>query len=292
MRIVFTVFALGALLAGAPMLAHMPAALAAALALSACIATAGIASGAFSALAVATGALAAVSAAALAPVSPELAGGLMVALLLAARSVRGRSDAVRGIAVLTALASGAASAAVVTHFAGAPIAIRAAAVLVGGVVASLALLVPADDAIAWSLVHYAGEMGEAPRGVLLRAVALRRRVEGEIEGLGASARRRLDRAWTSLEGTARSRLLARGATAEVLDRRIASHVDALERAYAAADERFARTAGLDDKALHGVRLEADAMAAEASALAEVSDAETAAEPAAREATEGTRVVVG
>ncbi|MEI8254597.1 MAG: hypothetical protein WCJ30_02890 [Deltaproteobacteria bacterium] len=279
MRIVFTVFALGALLAGTPLLAQIPAALAAALALSACIATAGIATGSWSALAVATGALAAVSAAALAPVSPELAGAVMIVLLLAARSVRGRTDAIRGIAMLTALASGAASAAVVTHFAGAPIAIRAAAALVGGVIASLALLVPADDGVAWSLVHYAGEMPEAPRAVLLRAVALRRRVEGEIEGLGTNARRRLDRAWTSLEATTRSRLLARGATADVLDRRIASHVDALERAYAAADERFARTAGLDDKALHGVRLEADAMAAEASALAEVSEPDVDATPA-------------
>lgn len=269
MRIVFTVFALGALLTGMPWLPQFPGVAAAVLAVTACVATACVATGSLSALAIASGALAAVCAVALGPVSPEIAGAVTVALIFAARGLRARTDALRGIAALTALASGAAGAVVVSHFGHASVAIQAAAMLVSGVSASLPLMVPADDAIAWSLVHYAAGMAGAPGAVLLRAVVLRRRVEGELEGLSTVARRRLDRAWTTLEAVSRSRLLARGATAGVLDRRIASHVDALERAYASADERIARAAGLDDNALHGLRLEADAMAAEASALAEL-----------------------
>lgn len=270
MRFIGIVVALGLVLAGGAFLAPLPAVAAAVAAIVACVLASTLVAGRASALAIACGALAAVALHAVMPYSAGVSGSIVVALLFAARTVRGRSDTIRGIGLLTSLVSGAVAAAVVSHYADAAIGIRAAAVLVAGVLAALPLIVPTDDAVAWSLVNYAREVGDAPKATLLRAAALRRRVDGEIEGLSGLAQRRLEKAWAALESTARARVLARGASADVLDQRIASHVDALERAYAAADERLARSAGLDDKALHNVRLEADALAAEASALAEVT----------------------
>jgi hypothetical protein len=99
---------------------------------------------------------------------------------------------------------------------------------------------------------------------------LRRRLAGGPEGLSFRALRRLERAWAALVGAAAARATARGAGAEVLDKRIRAHVETLERLYAAADERLARVAGLDDGALAAAKLEGEALEAEASALAEVS----------------------
>jgi hypothetical protein len=269
MRFVGIVVALGLVLAGGAFLSPLPAIAAAAAAIVACVLASALVAARASSLAIACGALAAVVLHAVMPYSAGVSGSIVIALLFAARTVRGRSDTIRGVGLLTSLVSGAVAAAVVSHYAAAAIGIRAASVLVGGVLAALPLMVPTDDAVAWSLVSYAREVGETSKATLLRAAALRRRIDGEIEGLSGLAQRRLEKAWSALESTACARVLSRGASADVLDQRIASHVDALERAYAAADERLARSAGLDDKALHNVRLEADAFAAEAAALAEV-----------------------
>jgi hypothetical protein len=270
MRFVAIIASLGLVLGGAAFLSPLPAVAGAAAAIAACVLASVLVAGRASSLAIACGALAAVALHAVMPHSAGVSGSLVLAMIFTARTVRGRTDTIRGIAMLTSLVSGAVAASVVTHYADAAIGLRAASVLVAGVLAALPLLVPADDAVAWALVNYAREIGEGSKADLLRAAALRRRLDGEIEGLSHLAQRRLEKAWIALESTARARVLARGASAEVLDQRIASHVDALERAYAAADERLARSAGLDDKALHHVQLEADALAAEASALAEVA----------------------
>ncbi len=272
MRFALIVSALGLVIGGAGYLASLPLALAAAVAIAACIAASSLVSGRASSLSIAAGALAAVALSALSPSNASAAAAIAMATIFLPRTIRARTDTMRGLAFIGSLVAGASAGAIAAHYAHAPDAVLAAAALVAALIAALPLLVPADDAVAWSLAQYARESGDSSKASLLKAVALRRRVDGDIEGLGATAHGRLKRAWSALEAAARARVLARGASADVLDQRITSHVDALERAYAAADERFARTAGLDDKALRNVNLEADSMAAEASALAELADA--------------------
>jgi hypothetical protein len=80
----------------------------------------------------------------------------------------------------------------------------------------------------------------------------------------------LESAWSALVDTARARATARSAASSLLDKRIARFVEVLERIYAAAEERAARAAGLDDKALLAAKMEGDRLEAEVSALVEVS----------------------
>ena len=281
MRFALIVSALGLVIGGAGYLASLPLALAAAVAIAACIAASSLVSGRASSLSIAAGALAAVALSALSPSNASAAAALAMATIFLPRTIRARTDTMRGLAFIGSLVAGASAGAIAAHYAHAPDAVLAAAALVAALIAALPLLVPADDAVAWSLAMAAPNMRRicSSKASLLKAVALRRRVDGDIEGLGATAHGRLKRAWSALEAAARARVLARGASADVLDQRITSHVDALERAYAAADERFARTAGLDDKALRNVNLEADSLAAEASALAELADAPPVAQEA-------------
>jgi hypothetical protein len=288
MRIIATVLFLGSALVAAPMLEFLGPAEAAGVSIIVGVVLAGLASEAFSPLSIALGALGAVAFNALAPYSPELAGGVLVTSALGARALRARTARWRGLHVLGALLSGCAAAAIANYYSQASFSIQAAAALVAGLVAAASILVPADDSIAYALVHLSGESPEPSRTELLRAAFLRRRVGEAPEGLSRMALKRLDRAWMTLVDAARGRLEATGATAEVLDKRIRAHVDALERLYTAANERIARAAGLTDEALAAARMEGEALQAEVAALTEVGENDVATPPEVleTESTEG------
>jgi hypothetical protein len=270
MRIVAIVLALGAAALFGPRVAGIEPALAAAIAIAACVSLTTLIEGRVTTYGVAVGALAALGYCALLPVSRELAGAMSTALVLAPRALRGRNALLRGSHVLAALAGGGVASAIAQSFDHGRIAVQGAAVLVAGIVAAGAMAFPSDDAVGFALAQLAPELPDETRPHVLRALALRRSLaHDEDPGVSRRGRDRLERAWHALVEAARARLFAQGNSAALLETRIASHVDALERVYAAAGERQARVVGLDDKALTAARLEGDALLAEASALAEV-----------------------
>jgi hypothetical protein len=278
MRTAATVLLLGAALVAAPSLSELEAGTAALLAIGVAVVLAGLACEAFSPLSTGLGALGALAHTALAPVSLPLAGSALMAFVLGARTARARTSPLRGAHLLVSIGTGGVAAWIAARYAGDEVSIQAAAGLVAGLLASAAMLVPVDDVVAHALARLAAEAPDPARAALLRAVALRRRVDGAPEGLSYRTSRRLERAWGTLVDAARARVQATGATAVLLDARIQSHVDALERIHAAADERLARAAGLDDRALTAARLEGEQLEAEVAALAEVGTSSPSSPP--------------
>lgn len=278
MRNVLSVLSLGTSLVAAPYLLDLPPALAAAATLAVSVPLTGVCSDGFTPLAIAVGALGALVFQGAAPHSLPVAAALMVTLASMPRAMRARTPAQRGAHVLSSLFCSAIAAGIAAHSAwggSVDLAVRCAAVLVAGLVASAPRLLPADEPLAYALLGAASDAPESVRTVLLRAVFLRRRVqETPPEGLSTRAFGRLERAWTVLLDAAESRVsnTSRPQTAALVDARITAHVDALERIYAAADERLARTAGLDDGALREASMAAESLEAEVAALAELAHA--------------------
>jgi hypothetical protein len=280
MRIALSLLLLGAALVAAPSLPSLETPVAALLAVGVAVLLAGLVCEGFTPLSVGLGALGALAHGALLPLSAGIAGAALVACVLGARSLRARTDRLRGVHLLASLAAGGVAAALAAHFSGESAGVQAAAALVAGLLACLPLALPADDGVTHALVHCADEAPEPARTALLRAAQLRRRAGGVPEGLSRTAARRLERAWSVLVDTARARLEVRGGSGALFDARIESHVEALERFHRAADERLARAAGLDDHALHAARVESEQLEAEAAALADVAHGERTAGPAA------------
>ena len=276
-----------------PLLDRFDAGLVALASIGVSVALAGVACEGFTALSIATGALAALAWNALVKTSPELAGGVFVALTLSARALRARTTATRGAHVGVSVVLGAVAAWVASRYGGdGSSAVRAAAVLVSGVLAAGVLLIPVDDRVAHELASLARAVTGATGDVLLRATMLRRRVYGSeaLEALADPTVARVETAWRALVDIATQRATlasVSGATAGLLDRRIEQHVEGLERIHAAADERLARAAGLQDQRLTAARLDGEKLEAEVNALIEVTaqgeKADTAPTAAAPEA---------
>lgn len=226
-----------------------------------------------SALSITLGSIGALAYTYLAPKAPELAAALFVAGAHGARSIRGRSLALRGAHTLTALLGGLLGGAILARYADAEPGVIAAASIVGALLAAMPLAIPADDAITFALQALASESDEPARALLMRAVAIRRRVDAAtIDVLPPSVSTQLEASWAALLETANARATSRASAALLLDKRIARFVDALDRIYTAAEERAARAAGLDDKALLAAKMEGDRLEAEVAALIEVSTA--------------------
>ncbi len=270
MRPIATISILGFALAALPHAASLDALSGGALTLALGVLAALLASGR-GALSVALGALAALAYTYLAPKAPELAAAIFVAGAHGARSLRGRTLALRGAHTLASLAAGAIAGLVLSRYGDADPGVLAAAALVAGLLSAAPLAIPADDATTFALNGLAAESDEPTRSLLSRAVAIRRRVDAAtIEVLPPRVAEQLESSWTALLETARARATARSGAATLLDKRIARFIDALERIYTAAEERAARAAGLDDKALLAAKMEGDRLEAEVSALIEVS----------------------
>jgi hypothetical protein len=147
-----------------------------------------------------------------------------------------------------------------------------AAVGVAGMLASVPLALPVDDLVAHELAVYARALPGATGDRVLRAVSLRRRVEGSraVEALADLTRRRVERAWQALVEVAAQRVGAVGSVLPRLDRCIEQHVEGLERVHAAVDERFAQLIGLGDGHFVVASVEAEAIESEVRALAELN----------------------
>ncbi|AUX40018.1 uncharacterized protein SOCE26_014130 [Sorangium cellulosum] len=283
-------FAAAALAAGgAPLTFRLGAVPGSLLLVAAAVALAAAASGAVASLAVAGGALGALAFGVLAGVSPAAAGAALAGLCFAERSARVRSGKARLAHAGLALAGGALAVSVTAAFAASSLVIRGVAVVVAAVLMALPLLIEADDPLAHALDGAAEEITGPARASLRDGAALRRTVVEE-EMPDRKATRHARETWASLMRLARARVrLERAAGArraapegpgevgggevgggepppaktgaaaspvEVVigrvDARIADHVAALTRAYAAADAARAAATSLDDTALRRV----------------------------------------
>lgn len=273
-RGIATIALMGGALVGAPVLLGLPSAASAAVSIAAGVGVSTLACEGIGALTVAAGALAALSMNLLAD-DGAAAGAAFVALAFAPRSLRGRTARWRVAHGALSVAAGACAAWIASRYGGeGSAAVRAAAVMVAGLVASVTLLLPADDSVAWALASMARATPGSAGEHLLRAVALRRRVEGSpsIEALAEATAARLELAWRALTDIAAQRVSManlQGASVPVLDRRIEQHVEALERIHAAADERFARATGITDQRLADARVDGETLEIEVRALVEV-----------------------
>jgi len=190
--------------------------------------------------AVLCGAAAAVLYALLRPVVPFAAGAAFVALVLAPRTLRSITRAGGVVAALLGSATGGLGvSAIASSQHGGPERLIGALLLVTFFVA-LPLAVPADDARSGALRSVAARSRGVARAILLRAIAMRRRLTTALHRPTRDEERALDAAFARLEelGQARASTLAGGARLEdamrarlvaivgcvrALDRRAAQH---------------------------------------------------------------------
>ncbi|MFO0645997.1 MAG: hypothetical protein U0326_07145 [Polyangiales bacterium] len=274
MRGVATIAVMGGALVAAPVVLNLPVAASAAVSIAVGVGVSTLACEGLGALTIAAGALGALSMNLLSD-DGVMAGAAFVALALAPRSMRGRTARWRvAHGAVSAIAGGLAAWVAWRYGGEGSAAVRAAALVVAGLIASVTLLMPADDTVAWTLSAMARATPGSTGEHLLRAVSLRRRVEGSpsVEALAEATASRLELAWRALTDIASQRVSMaslQGASVGVLDRRIEQHVEALERIHAAADERFARAAGLTDQRLAEARIDGETLETEVRALVEV-----------------------
>jgi hypothetical protein len=276
MRELATVAVMGGLMTAGPLALRLSAGASAAVSIAACAAATAVACEGLSALTVAAGALGALAFHALAPHDVVVAGAALTACVFGPRSLRARTTRWSALHLAASLAGGAAAAWVAWRHGGASgAAVRVAAVGVAGLLASVSLLAPADDAIAYALARAQHDVTGAVAEHVTRALELRRRIEGSatVETLAEDTARRIEMAWRALvEIVAQRATLAGlgGSSVSVIERRIEQHVEALERIHASVDERFARAAGITDPRLAAVRLDSETIETEVRALTEVS----------------------
>lgn len=281
MKAMIRVLVLGAALAAWPLLLSRPAPVVALGAIGAGVLAAWSLEGRLHALVVAAGAAAALALVTLAPWSVPLGGAAFALLASAPRALRVEGRPALGAHAALAAIGGAVGAHVALRYgADASAAVRAASLVTAGIVASVATLVPAQDPVARALADLAAELTGDVSAALSRAAALRRRTAGGevLRQLPEDTATRIDAGWSALVRTATRRAelgaeLAAGAA--VIDRRIAAHVDVLERIHAAATERLAHTMGLEDPGIAAATLERDGIEAEVRALAEITSGPSA-----------------
>lgn len=248
------------------------------------------ASGSAQALAVAAGALGAFGAGVLGPVSPAVAGAVLVGCAFAERTSRVRGNGARLAHVAVSLVGGALAGTLSASYATASLAVFVVAVAVASVLVALPMLIDADDALAHALEQAASLVTGASSRELRNGADLRRnsaeipldeptaaRVRSTWKSLLelADARVRLERVRplvpalpakalpaktdddtdASADGDAPASAPPPSAASQVLamvDGRIRDHVAALSRAYTAIDTARAAVVGLDDRALREV----------------------------------------
>ncbi len=253
------------------------------------------ASGGAYALAIACGAMAALAGAMLMGISPAAGGAVLVALAYAERSSRVRGAAARLGHIGASIVAGGLAGVLAQAYGAASLGVHGVAIVVGAVLVALPMLLEADDALAHSLDGAALEVAEPARTSLKQGAEIRRHAH-EIP-LDTSAARNVHKTWAALDklATARVRLeksqsrnnavnadRAEGSYREpapaptaaqsvvaMVDQRIADHVKALSRAYAAVDTARAAAVGLDDVALKGALTVGDSLEDASKAMVEV-----------------------
>ncbi|HEY1958952.1 MAG TPA: hypothetical protein VGH28_25240 [Polyangiaceae bacterium] len=237
------------------------------------------ASGSFAALAIAAGALGAFAGHVLGSVAPAAGGAVLVALAFAERTTRVRGTNARVVHVGAAALVGALAGSLSTAYASASPAVRIVALLVCAVLVALPLLVDADDSLAASLEALSGGVTDPARSSLRDAAALRRQVRDVV--LDDATRMTVAATWRALAKLAESRLRVErtktlvgitspaAAVSTRLDQRIADHVAALARAYAAADAAHVAEATLEDAALKDAESASESLEEHSRALVDV-----------------------
>lgn len=237
------------------------------------------ASGGAYALAIAAGALGALAMGILGPVSASAAGAIFLAAVFAERTLRVKSRTARAVHVLLALAGGAVAGGVVGAFSSSSPLVLGVATVVSAVLASLPMLVDADDAVAHALDQAADEVDGAAATALREGAELRRTTR-EVP-LDAATSDRVRKTWAALLKLAEARIrLARrprlpgasdpaSSVVSMVDGRIGDHVKALARAYTAVDTAHAATLGVDDVALRVAETMGEDLDAVSRAMVEV-----------------------
>jgi hypothetical protein len=239
------------------------------------------ASGGMNALTMAQGALAAFAAGIVSPGASVLGGALLVAGAYAERTTRVHGWVARAVHLGLALLAGGIAGGLTASFSDATLGLRAVAVVVAAVLASLPRIVEADDLVAHGLEAVAREIDEPARGALCAGADLRRNADDAL--LDRATARTVRRTWRALSRLAeahlrvhRSRAVRAGqksgatdAVLTMLGARIAEHVAALARAYSAVDTVRAAELGLDDAALRTAESAGEALEHVSSAIVDV-----------------------
>lgn len=293
-RLAFVVAA-ACLFAGAPLASRLGPVGASVVAVWTSVLLAIFASGGMGSLAVAGGALGAFGSGVLAPVSPAVAGAVLVAAAFAERTARVRSKTARAVHVGAAVVGGALAGSLSSAFSAAATPTFVVAVVVAALLASLPLLVDADDPLAHALELASRDVGEPARASLLGGAELRRSTE-EVP-LDRATQERVTKTWRSLLELAEARVRlertrpraspsiagsddatrpeqsalpsAASAVVAMLDQRIAEHVAALHKAYVAVDTARAAAVSVDTAALQNVESIGESLEAVSRALVEV-----------------------
>jgi hypothetical protein len=245
-------------------------------------------SGGASAVAVAYGAFGALAAGLLAPgheqandLASVSAGSVLLAAAYAERTGRVRGRGSKLLHLATAAVAGGIAAGVVASFAHAHVGVRAVAIVVAAVVATIPHIVAADDLVASSLDAASREVDEPAKGALAAGADLRRNADDAL--LDRATSRTVRRTWRALVRLAESRLRVHRSRAAravpgrgvadvvltMLDTRIAEHVAAIARAYSAVDTARAAELGLDDAALRTTQSAGEALEHVSSAIVDV-----------------------
>jgi hypothetical protein len=212
-------------------------------------------------LSVAAGALGVFGSGALAPSAPAAASALLMGLVFAERSSRIRVPSARLAHIGTSLLGGALAGTLAANFTSASLAVWWVSIVVAVALASLPLLLDADDAMAHELDQAAASLPE-PTKAALRGAAELRRHSLEVP-LDADARASVERSWGALLGLAaikaklvRSHKHAPSAAAKTVDSmvddKISGHIGALSKAFSAANTMKALATTSDDACLSSV----------------------------------------
>jgi hypothetical protein len=219
-------------------------------------------------LAIATGSMGAFGCVTLAGSAPALAGAWLIGLAFAERSSRIRVSGARLAHVGLGLLGGALAFLLAEHFRAASPAISLVSIIVAVALASLPLLLVADDPIAHSLELAAARLPGATKSLLHEAAELRRHtLETELD---ADTEATVKGSWEALLRLATAKLRLEGSTQRgpstalvtvqgIVDTRLSDHLSALRKAFSAADTIKALTTTASDTALHSVAEKSDSM---------------------------------
>lgn len=255
-----------------------------------------IASGTVHSIAIFSGAFGALGGGVLASISPAAFGAVLVLAAFAERTTRVRSYTARAVHVLVAVVGGALAGSISSAFANASILVFTVAAIVAAVLASLPLMIDADDPVAHALEEASSLVAEPAKRSLREGAELRRsaldvpldrktahRVRTMWQSLLrlAEARIRLERtrplSLPPVEGEVAPSSASGPSPAvsvlEMVDQRIAEHVSVLSRAFVAVDTFSAARVGLDDAALKNVATMGESLDNASQALVELGTEE-------------------
>jgi hypothetical protein len=274
MRAFATVLLLGsALVAGATFgHARVPALVLAVAMVATGVILSAVASSSVGPLAVTSGAVGALCAAWIAPNAPVIAGATLVSAVFLARAIRAGARRMQLLHVALSLIGGVAASACAVSYASSTLTAQVAAIVVSGVLASAALLVPVEDPLTFALDVATDSLSGSARVSVARATHLAR-ITAEIgPSLPRPITRRLDRSLRAVLSLSASQVGVHATAGDLIERQMAAHVTGIERLLQVATEAGAREAGLRDEALVDLRDRGDQLAAQVSALAEVDEA--------------------